>query len=78
MRMTSPNCVVYLIGLANYGERRACDEACGAGYVLQRAMQERGYHCDIITPSLIPIKPGVQRTHNTYDAGQLARLYRPS
>lgn len=61
---------------AKDGEIRACYEASGAGYVLQRAMQGWGYHCDIIAPSLIPIKPGVQRKHDKYDAGQLARLYR--
>ena len=35
-----------------------------------------GYHGDIIAPSLIPIKPSVQRKHDKYDAGQLTRLYR--
>ena len=61
---------------AKDGEIRACYEASGAGYVLQRAMQGWGYHCDIIAPSLIPTKPGVQRKHDKYDASQLARLYR--
>jgi transposase len=62
--------------MAREGELRACYEASGAGYVLQRAMREWGYHCDVIAPSLIPTKPGVQRKHDKYDAGQLARLYR--
>lgn len=62
--------------LAKDGELRACYEASGAGYVLQRAMRAWGYHCDVIAPSLIPTKPGVQRKHDKYDAGQLARLYR--
>jgi len=61
---------------ANGGELRACYEASGAGYVLQRAMHGWGYHCDVIAPSLIPTKPGVLRKHDKYDAGQLARLYR--
>ena len=61
---------------AKDGEIRACYEASGAGYVLQRAMQGWGYHCDVRAPSLIPVKPGVQRKHDKYDAGQLARLYR--
>ena len=30
----------------------------------------------MIAPSLIPVKPGVQRKHDKYDADQLARLYR--
>jgi transposase len=35
-----------------------------------------GYACEVIAPSLIPIKPGVQRKYDKYDAAQLARLYR--
>jgi transposase len=62
--------------LAKEGTLRACYEASGAGYVLQRALQAWGIHCDVIAPSLIPVKPGVQRKHDRYDAGQLARLYR--
>ena len=55
---------------------RACYEASGAGYVLQRAMREWGYPCEGIAPSLIPTRPGSQRKHDKYDAAQLARLYR--
>ena len=40
---------------AQVGQIRACYEASGAGYVLQRAMQAWGYHGDVIAPSLIPI-----------------------
>ena len=47
---------------AKDGEIRACYEASGAGYVLQRALQGWGHHCDVIAPSLIPVKPGVQRS----------------
>ena len=48
------------VGTAREGRQsRACYEASGAGYVLQRAMQGWGYHCDVIAPSLIPVKPGV-------------------
>ena len=39
-------------------------------------MRAWGYSCEVIAPSLIPIKPRVQRKHDKYDAGQLARLYR--
>ena len=61
---------------ANQGEIRACYEASGAGYVIHRAMREWGYACDVIAPSLIPKRPGVQRKHDKYDAAELARLYR--
>lgn len=66
----------YLARLAQAGTLRLCYEASGAGFVLYRALTEWGYHCDVIAPSLIPTKPGVQRKHDKYDAVQLARLYR--
>jgi transposase len=66
----------FLDRLAQSGEIRACYEASGAGYVLQRAMREWGYDCEVIAPSLIPTKPGTQRKHDKHDAVQLARLYR--
>jgi transposase len=66
----------YCDRLAEQGELRACYEASGAGYVIERAMREWGYQCDVIAPSLIPTKPGVQRKHDKHDAIQLARLHR--
>lgn len=62
--------------LARDGELRACYEASGAGYVLQRALRDWGYACEVIAPSLIPQRPGVQRKHDKRDACELARLYR--
>src|SRR5690606_30711895 len=58
------------------GEIRACYEASGAGYVLHRAMEEWGYTCDVIAPSLIPKRSGVHRKHDKGDAADLARLHR--
>jgi len=58
------------------GEIHACYEASGAGYVLHRALREWGYACDVIAPSLIPQRPGVQRKHDKRDATDLARLHR--
>jgi transposase len=60
--------------LADGGEIRACYEASGAGYVLQRWMAAWGYRCEVIAPSLIPTRPGEQRKHDKRDALQLARL----
>ena len=57
-------------------ELRACYEASGAGYVLHRALKEWGYACDVIAPSLIPKRAGVQRKHDKRDAADRARLYR--
>jgi transposase len=61
---------------ARDGELRACYEASGAGYVLHRALVAWGYACEVIAPSLIPKRPGVQRKHDKRDATDLARLYR--
>jgi transposase len=66
----------YFARLAQRGALRACYEASGAGYVLQRAMDAWGYACEVIAPSLIPQRPGHQRKHDRYDAKQLAHLYR--
>lgn len=66
----------WLDRVARDGELRICYEASGAGYVLHRAMVEWGYACEVIAPSLIPKRPGVQRTHDKRDATDLARLYR--
>ena len=66
----------YCERLSTEGELRACYEASGAGYVVQRAMVSWGFACEVIAPSLIPTKPGVQRKNDKRDAAQLARLYR--
>ena len=66
----------WLARLGRDGELRACYEASGAGYVLHRALQEWGYACEVIAPSLIPQRAGVQRKHDQRDAIDLARLYR--
>lgn len=58
------------------GEIRSCYEASGAGYVLQRDISEWGYACEVVAPSLIPVRPGERRKHDRKDATQLARLYR--
>ena len=66
----------YLERLGPVASLRACYEASGAGYVLQREFATWGIACTVIAPSLIPTKPGVQRKHDKYDASQLARLFR--
>ena len=58
------------------GELRICYEASGAGYVLHRVIRERGYACEVIAPSLISKRRGVQRKHDKRDVTDLARLYR--
>lgn len=58
------------------GSVRCCYEASGAGYVLHREITEWGHDCDVIAPSLTPVRPGERRKHDRRDAIQLARLYR--
>ena len=71
-----PTLKKWIARVARDGEIRACYEASGAGYVLHRALREWGYACDVIAPSLIPKRPGVQRKHDKRDATDLARYYR--
>lgn len=66
----------WLARVARDGALRACYEASGAGYVLHRALTAWGHACEVIAPSLIPKRPGVQRKHDKRDAVDLARLYR--
>ena len=54
-------------------EVRACYEASGAGYVLERKIRSWGYACEIVAPSLIPRRPGERRKHDRKDAEELAR-----
>lgn len=62
--------------LEREGEIRACYEASGAGYALQRQLADWGVACEIIAPSLTPQRPGNLRKHDKYDATMLARMYR--
>jgi transposase len=55
---------------------RACYEASGSGFVLQRVLTNDGFHCDVVAPSLIPRKPGERRKTDRLDAIMLAQLYR--
>lgn len=54
-----PKLKKWIARVASQGEIRACYEASGAGYVVHYALQEWGYACGVIAPSLIPQRPGV-------------------
>lgn len=62
--------------LSKRGTVRACYEASGCGYVLQRALAKWGVACEVIAPSLIPVRSGDRRKTDNRDAAKLARLYR--
>ena len=62
--------------LSKRGAVRCCYEASGCGYVLQRALAKWGVACEVIAPSLIPVRSGDRRKTDKRDAAKLARLYR--
>jgi transposase len=51
-------------------------EAGPCGYVLQRYLAEKGLDCRVVTPSLIPKKPGDRVKNDRRDAVEIARLLR--
>jgi transposase len=55
---------------------RVCYEAGPTGYTLYWQLTALGVHCDVIAPSLIPIKAGDRVKTDRRDALKLARSYR--
>jgi transposase len=66
----------YFARLQRDGEVRACYEASGAGYVLQRALKGWGIACELAAPCLIPRRPGEHRKTDRRDAIKIARDFR--
>lgn len=62
--------------LGNPEELRACYEAGPTGYVLYWQLSELGVHCDVIAPTLVPVKAGDRVKTDRRDAQKLARCYR--
>jgi transposase len=58
------------------GEVRACYEAGPLGYTLQRELAAQGVICEVVAPSLIPVKPGERIKTDRRDARKLAQLLR--
>ena len=65
----------YLKRLSAEFDIRTCYEASTNGYAFQRKMASRGFHCDVIAPSLIPRKAGNRRKNDFRDARDLAQNY---
>ncbi|HEU5237880.1 MAG TPA: IS110 family transposase [Pyrinomonadaceae bacterium] len=57
-------------------ELRVCYEAGPTGYVLYWQLTQLGIHCEVIAPTLIPVKPGDKVKTDRRDALKLARCYR--
>lgn len=58
------------------GRLQCCYEAGPTGYVLKRQMDRAGIPCQVIAPSLIPVKPGCAIKTDRRDARKLAELLR--
>ena len=57
-------------------ELRACYEAGPTGYGLYWQLLGLGVHCDVVAPSLVPVKAGDRVKTDRRDALKLARCYR--
>lgn len=66
----------YFQRLQAEGNVRACYEASGAGYVLQRSLAEWSVECHLAEPSLIPRRPGEHRKTDRRDAIKIGRDFR--
>ena len=53
-----------------------CYEAGPTGFVLVRRLRVLGYECEVVAPSLIPVRASDRVKTDRRDAGKLARLYR--
>jgi transposase len=55
---------------------RVCYEAGPHGYGLYWQLSQLGVHCDVVAPTLVPVKSGDRVKTNRRDAEKLARCYR--
>jgi transposase len=62
--------------LGPVGRLRVCYEAGPHGYGLYWQLSKLGVHCDVIAPTLVPVKSGDRVKTNRRDAEKLARCYR--
>lgn len=57
-------------------ELRCCYEAGPCGFELYRQLNTMGVRCEVVAPSLIPVRAGDRVKTDRRDATKLARLYR--
>src|ERR1051326_6878589 len=55
---------------------RVCYEAGPCGYELYWQLTRLGVHCDVVAPTLVPVKAGDRVKTDRRDAAKLARCYR--
>jgi transposase len=65
-----------LAKVSKRGKARFCYEAGPCGYGLQRQIAKAGHICDVIAPSLVPVKKGERVKTDRRDARKLARNLR--
>ena len=66
--------LVKKLGPAN--RLKVCYEAGPHGYGLYWLLTKLGVHCDVVAPTLIPVRSGDRVKTNRRDAQKLARCYR--
>lgn len=72
-----PESVRRLIGKLGKPEQlRVCYEAGPTGYVLYWQLSELGVKCEVVAPTLVPVKSGDRVKTDRRDAEKLARCYR--
>lgn len=72
-----PEAVRRLVGkLGPVDRMRVCYEAGPTGYVLYWQLIGLGAHCEVVAPSLVPVKAGDRVKTDRRDAEKLARSYR--
>ncbi|NOX51875.1 MAG: IS110 family transposase [Gammaproteobacteria bacterium] len=57
------------------GKLALCYEASYVGFSLQRDLNDRGYHCEVVAPSSIPRRGGKAVKTDRIDATELAEFY---
>lgn len=62
--------------LGSPADLRVCYEAGPCGYALYWELVRRGIHCDVVAPTLVPVKAGDRVKTDRRDAVKLARCYR--
>jgi transposase len=72
-----PESVRKLVKKLGSGDQfQACYEAGPTGYVLYWQLTEMGVKCEVVAPTLIPVKAGDRVKTDRKDAGKLATCYR--
>ena len=71
-----PALIKKLLRLGPAAALRCCYEAGPTGFGLARRLREAGIACDVVAPSLVPVRPGVRVKTDRRDAVKLAAYLR--